>query len=107
VQDVPLENYPHLLKSNYANRLLYVFSLCFVKLSILVFYLRIDHRKWTRMSIHFLMFTVIGLTISTACICIFECYPPSLFWDMSGLNRHKCMDPKQRQTFFETNGIIK
>lgn len=60
-----------------------------------------------RWAVYFLIFTVIGLTVSTACICVFECRPPSLFWDVSGLNADKCMDPGQRQTFFEANGIIK
>lgn len=109
VDAIPLEDYPPLLKSNYATRLLYALALCFVKMSILVFYLRIDHRKWTRWAIYFLMFTVIGLTIATACILIFECWPVALFWDVDGQAQSpdKCMDPVQRQIFYEANGIIK
>lgn len=105
--DIPVENYEYLLKSNYANRLLYVVALCFVKLSILVFYLRVDHRKYTRWAIYFLMFTVIGLSIATALICIFECWPPALYWDVANLPHEKCMPASQRQVFFEANGIIK
>ncbi|KAK4164572.1 hypothetical protein QBC43DRAFT_48544 [Cladorrhinum sp. PSN259] len=112
--DRPLEewllNYPGLFQSNYANRLLYVLALCFVKMSLLVFYLRVDPRNLTRYAIYFLMFTVIGLTVATVLICIFECWPPALYWDvpaqLSGLAAEKCMNPASRQTFFEANGII-
>jgi len=37
--------------------------------------MRVDYRKYTRWAIYFLMFTVVGLTVSTALICIFECWP--------------------------------
>lgn len=78
-------------------------------MSILVFYMRIDHRRWTRWAIYFLMFTVVGLTIASACILIFECWPVALFWDVAGQAQSpdKCMDPAQRQIFYEANGIIK
>ena len=96
-----------LLKSNYATRLLYVFALFFVKLSILVFYTRIDHRQWTRWVIYILMFSVVGLSIATACILTFDCWPPHLFWDVSGLHLDQCMAPAARQSFYEANGVIK
>ncbi|KAK4186371.1 hypothetical protein QBC35DRAFT_387350 [Podospora australis] len=108
--ELSLENYPGLFKSNYANRLLYVFAMGFVKVSLLVFYLRVDPRKWMRYTIWFIMFTVIGLTVATALICIFECWPPATYWDvaaqLSGEAASKCMDISRRQTFFEANGII-
>lgn len=108
--ELSLENYPGLFQSNYANRLLYVFALGFVKTSLLVFYLRVDPRKWMRYTVWFIMFTIIGLTVATALICIFECWPPALYWDvpaqLSGAAAAKCMDIHRRQTFFEANGII-
>ena len=109
VDAIPEENMDPLLKANYATRLLYVFALFFVKMSILVFYLRIDHRRWTRWTIYFLMFTVVGLSIATACILAFECWPPSLFWNVVEAAAHpeKCMNPANRQVFYEANGIIK
>ncbi|KAK4462751.1 hypothetical protein QBC42DRAFT_326481 [Cladorrhinum samala] len=109
-QEEWLANYPGLFQSNYANRLLYVVAMCLVKTSLLVFYLRVDPRKWTKYAIYFLIFTVIGLSVATALICIFECWPPRLYWDvtaqLTGATVGKCMDPKSRQTFFEANGII-
>ncbi|KAH9992558.1 hypothetical protein F4779DRAFT_637529, partial [Xylariaceae sp. FL0662B] len=106
VQDIPLENYEALLKSNFANRFAYVIALGFVKLSLLFFYRRIDPRKWIQWTIYFIMFTVIGLTISTALICIWNCTPPSKYWDVTGQQAGRCMPNSSRQTFFETNGII-
>lgn len=90
--------------------MLYVFALCFVKMSILVFYLRIDHRKWTRWVIYFIMFIVIGVSIASACILVFECWPPSRFWDVTITPEERlevCMNPDSIQTFYEANGIIK
>ncbi|KAH8881991.1 hypothetical protein GQ53DRAFT_886317 [Thozetella sp. PMI_491] len=103
---LPLDNFVPLLQSNYANRLLYVIALMFVKLSILVFYLRIDPRRLTRYAIYFLLFTVIGLQISTVIICIFGCIPPQKYWDVTGAQPGQCMSNLARQTFFEANGII-
>lgn len=105
--DIPPENFEYLLKSNYANRLCYVVALCLVKLSILIFYLRVDPRKWTRLAVYFIMFTVIGLTISTALICAFSCWPVSLFWDVTATQEGTCMSNENRQVFFVANGIIK
>ena len=107
VDDVPVETMETLLKANYATRLLYVLALFFVKMSILVFYIRIDHRRWTRWIVYFIMFTVIGLSIATICILAFECWPPKLFWDIATEHADKCLDPAKRQTFYETNGILK
>ncbi|KAK0668448.1 hypothetical protein QBC41DRAFT_121977 [Cercophora samala] len=108
--DLNFADFPALFQSNYANRLLYVIALCLVKTSLLVFYLRVDPRKWTRYFIYFIMFTVIGLTVATVVICIFECRPPSTYWNveaqLSGAALAVCMDPAERQKFFEANGII-
>lgn len=56
-----------------------------------------------------LMFTVIGLGVSTALICIFECWPVELYWDIEGQlsGVGKCLAAANRQTFFEANGILK
>ena len=110
VDQIPLENYPALLKANWATRLLYVFAIGFVKLSILVFYLRIEHRKWTRWVVYFIMFTVIGVSVASAFVLVFECMPPAAFWDATMLPEarlEKCMHPDNMQDFYESNGIIK
>lgn len=106
---IPPENYPYLLKSNYANRFLYVLALCFVKMSLLVFYVRVDPRKVARYTVHLLMLTVVGLGTATGLLCIFECWPPQLLWDLEGqaANPGKCMAMSKRQAYFEANGILK
>lgn len=110
VDQIPVENYPALLKANWATRLLYVFAIGFVKLSILVFYLRIDRKAWTRWVVYFIMFTVIFIFIGSSCVLIFECSPPSTFWDVTlpaDVRLERCMHPDGMQLFYENNGIFK
>ena len=110
MDQIPVENYSALLKANWAARFLYVFAIGFVKLSILVFYLRLDHGKWTRWVVYFVMLTVIFIIIGSSCVNIFECSPPSLFWDAmlaADVRLEKCMHPDDMQLFYENNGIFK
>ncbi|KAK4172425.1 hypothetical protein QBC36DRAFT_294375 [Triangularia setosa] len=85
--DLNLADFPAPLQSSCANRLLYVVTLCL-----------------TRYAIYFI-FTVIRLTIATVFICVLKCQPPSAYWNveaqLSGAALAVCMDPKQRQNFFE------
>ncbi|KAK4230138.1 hypothetical protein QBC38DRAFT_357712 [Podospora fimiseda] len=105
-----LENNAGLFQSHYANRLLYVIALGLVKMSLLISYLRLGPDRWARHAIYFLMFTVIGLTLATMFVCIFECWPPSLYWklsaEFSSLAAKKCMNDTSRKIFFQANGII-
>jgi hypothetical protein len=107
--DIPPENLVPLLQANLTTRLTYVVALCLIKFSILVFYLRVDPRKWTRYAVYFLMCNVAGLSIATFFILLFVCSPPSLFWNpvAQAANPDKCMAQPRQQTFFETNGILK
>lgn len=107
VRDIPLENMTPLLKSNYATRLLYTIALGFVKTSILVFYVRLDHRKLTRWAIYFLMAFVAALSITTFFFLAFVCVPPYLFWDPEAQTAapEKCLSQPTQQMFFNLNGI--
>jgi ABC-type amino acid transport system permease subunit len=107
VKDIPPENMAPLLKSNYATRLLYTIALGFVKTSILVFYMRLDHRKYTRWAIYFLLAFVAALSITTFFFLAFVCVPPSLFWDLTGQAAapEKCLSQPTQQMFFNLNGI--
>ncbi|KAL2847171.1 hypothetical protein BJY01DRAFT_246945 [Aspergillus pseudoustus] len=104
--DIPDEDYVPMLKSIYSTRLLYVTSLLFVKVSLLIFYLRLDHRRPMKWAVYALLFVVIGLSISSFFILAFSCFPPSKFWDVAGTGDGKCMDPGQQQIFYEANGIL-
>lgn len=107
VRDIPVENMTSLLKSNYATRLLFTVALGFVKTSILVFYMRLDHRKSTRLAIHLVMAFVIALSITTFFFLAFVCVPPSLFWNPAGQAAapEKCFNQTTQQMFFNLNGI--
>lgn len=98
-----------MLKANLATRLLYVVSICFVKFSILVFYLKIDPRKPTKWAVYFLMAFVFALSITTFFVLLFVCVPPSLFWQPAEqlLHPEKCMKQSTQQVFFNVNGIMK
>jgi hypothetical protein len=96
-----------LLKANYATRLLYTVALGFVKSSILVFYMRLDPRKFMRWAIYFLLAFVAALSITTFFFLAFVCVPPSLFWDVAGQAAapEKCLSQPTQQMFFNLNGI--
>ncbi|KAF1949391.1 hypothetical protein CC80DRAFT_598979 [Byssothecium circinans] len=106
--DIPPENLTPMLKANLATRLLYVASICFVKFSILVFYLKIDPRKPTRWAVYFLMAFVFALSIVTFFVLLFVCVPPSLFWhpEQQALHPEKCMKQTTQQVFFNINGVM-
>jgi uncharacterized membrane-anchored protein YitT (DUF2179 family) len=96
-----------MLKSIYATRLLYVLSLLFVKISLLIFYLRLDHRRPLKYTVYGILFIVIGVSIASFFILAFSCYPPAKFWDVTGTAVDgKCMDPGNQQDFYEANGIL-
>ncbi|KAF2020314.1 hypothetical protein BU24DRAFT_419859 [Aaosphaeria arxii CBS 175.79] len=106
--NIPPEDFEPLLKSNLAVRLLYLAALCLVKLSILVFYLRLDHRKFTKYAIYFLIFTVCGLSAATLVILLIICMPTSLYWDVAqqALHPEKCWDLDTQQVFYNAHGIL-
>ena len=78
----------------------------FVKVSLLWFYLRLDHRRYMKCTVYSLLFIVIGLSVPSAFILAFLCSPPSKFWDLTGTAPGKCMDPVQQQLFYDANGIL-
>ncbi|KAL2785630.1 hypothetical protein BJX66DRAFT_329186 [Aspergillus keveii] len=105
--DIPDADYISMLKSIYATRLLYVLSLLFVKISLLIFYLRLDHRRPLKYTVYGILFIVIGVSIASFFILAFSCYPPAKFWDVTGTAVDgKCMDPGNQQDFYEANGIL-
>jgi hypothetical protein len=98
-----------MLKANLATRLLYVAGICLVKLSILVFYHKLDPRKPTRLIVYFLMAFVFALNVVTFFVLLFVCTPPSMFWNPAAQAAHpeKCMKQSTQQIFFNINGVMK
>ncbi|KAK6838081.1 hypothetical protein PG995_012375 [Apiospora arundinis] len=106
IQDItPAEMVP-MLQSIYSTRLLYVVAMFFVKQSLLVFYLRLDHRRVMRWTVYGLMFVVAGLNIASGVVLAISCFPPALFWDVEGVVDGECMAPGAQQAFYDANGVL-
>lgn len=78
----------------------------FVKLSLLWFYLRLDHRRYMRWSVYGIMLVVFGLSIGSTFFTIFSCSPPSKFWDMTGTVKGHCSSAHSIQVYYDANGIL-
>ncbi|OQE03124.1 hypothetical protein PENVUL_c035G06518 [Penicillium vulpinum] len=100
------EDYVPMLKSIYSTRLLYVIGIMFVKLSLLWFYLRLDQHGYMKWAVYALTFVVLGLSIASALVLAFSCFPPAKFWDLTGTVPGNCMSATSQQTFYEANGVL-
>ncbi|PWY73406.1 hypothetical protein BO83DRAFT_398825 [Aspergillus eucalypticola CBS 122712] len=88
----------------WATRLLYVLGLCFIKLSLLWFYLRLETRRFMLWLVYSVIFIVLGVSISSFFVDTISCIPPSKFWN-SAKSGH-CMSTASQQKFYEVNGIL-
>lgn len=94
-----------MMQAIYSTRLLYVLAMWFVKMSLLVFYLRLDTRRSMRWTVYGLIFVVTGFSIASFIILAVSCFPPALFWDQTV--EGDCMAPAAQQAFYDANGVIK
>ncbi|KAJ5970362.1 uncharacterized protein N7479_000280 [Penicillium vulpinum] len=106
VGEIADEDYVPMLKSIYSTRLLYVIGIMFVKLSLLWFYLRLDQHGYMKWAVYALTFVVLGLSIASALVLAFSCFPPAKFWDLTGTVPGNCMSATSQQTFYEANGVL-
>ncbi|KAI0475045.1 hypothetical protein GGR56DRAFT_675211 [Xylariaceae sp. FL0804] len=104
--DIPPGNTTQMLQAVYATRLLYVVAIMFVKLSLLVFYLRLDRRPCMRYAVYALVLAVLGFSAASFFILTFTCYPPSMFWDVTGTVKGSCISPDSQQAFYDANGVL-
>ena len=104
--DPPVPSLTDSRQAIYATRLLYIIGMGFVKMSLLWFYLRLDHRKLMKWAVYFSMFFTIGLTVSSVFVTVLSCIPPSKFWDPTGKKPGHCISPEQQQIFYEANGAL-
>ncbi|PYH64418.1 uncharacterized protein BO88DRAFT_429486 [Aspergillus vadensis CBS 113365] len=88
----------------WATRLLYVLGLCFIKLSLLWFYLRLETRRFMQWLVYSVIFIVLGVSISSFFVDTISCIPPSKFWNSSKSGH--CMSTASQQKFYEVNGIL-
>ncbi|KAI0003521.1 hypothetical protein F4779DRAFT_96242 [Xylariaceae sp. FL0662B] len=101
-----LEEMTQMLQAVYSTRLLYIIAIMFVKVSLLVFYLRLDQRPLMRNTVYFLIFVVVGFSIASFFILAFSCYPPAMFWDITGTVKGKCISADSQQHFYDVNGFL-
>ncbi|KAF9891192.1 hypothetical protein FE257_004756 [Aspergillus nanangensis] len=107
IEDIPEIHLSPMLKvAIYSTRLIYVVAMLFVKMSLLWFYLRLDQRRCMKWSVYALMFMVIGLSVSSFFVLAFSCYPPAMFWDITGEVEGTCMAMGAQQAFYDANGIL-
>ncbi|KAK8091495.1 hypothetical protein PG997_001856 [Apiospora hydei] len=106
VADIPPTDMVPMLQSIYSTRLLYCVAMFFVKQSLLVFYLRLDHRRVMRWTVYGLMFVVAALNIASGVVLAISCFPPALFWDIEGVVDGECMAPGAQQAFYDANGYL-
>lgn len=100
---------PNKAQSFWISRVFYAFALMLVKIALLLFYLRLDHRPRMRWIVFGLMAVVIATGIAHAGISIFECSPPAVFWTFGGNFRifgEQCMTAATQQKFWDATGAI-
>ena len=84
-----------------ASVVIYVPAVSLTKVSILIFYLRINPTSKFRYQVFFVLFFTIGSLIALCFALIFECHPIAKFWDP--LIEGKCVDVAG---LYLANGIL-
>jgi len=77
---VPFDNITAILKVYYFDEDLYLTCLPLVKISMLLFYLRIFPQKWFRISCFVTMGACAGYAIAFLLVSVFQCRPISFAW---------------------------
>jgi len=82
--DIPLSMFnPSFLQSVIAYAILYQTSICFIKLSILLFYLRLSPYRIFQVVVYILIILTISYTIVLIFQIIFRCHPIAKGWDIT------------------------
>lgn len=90
---VPFDNITAILKIYYFDEDLYLTALPLVKISILIFYLRIFPQTWFRYACFATMTACVGYGIAFLLVSVFQCQPIALAWDhWDGEHLGKCND---------------
>ncbi|ROV92972.1 hypothetical protein VMCG_08978 [Cytospora schulzeri] len=105
VADIPPQNLRPMLQSIYSTRLLYILGMSFVKVALLVFYLRLDPRRPMRLGLYIFTGVIVVFNIISFFILAFSCSPPAMFWG-DVVAGGKCMKAKSLLDFYNVNGIL-
>ncbi|KAL4947588.1 hypothetical protein BDW69DRAFT_111198 [Aspergillus filifer] len=98
--DVPISHLsPHFLKLNVVAAIIYCAGTGFLKVSVLLFYMRIFPSKNFHLAVWALVFIAAAYNIASVLANVFSCNPIEKSWDMS-ITTGYCMD---RPTFYFAN----
>ena len=90
---VPFENITKILKVYYFDEDLYLTCLPLVKISMLLFYLRIFPQRWFRIACFVTMAACVGYAIAFLLVSVFQCRPIPMAWEnWHGEMRGVCND---------------
>ncbi|KAH6706333.1 hypothetical protein BKA61DRAFT_558837 [Leptodontidium sp. MPI-SDFR-AT-0119] len=82
--NIPLTTFsPYYLRINLASTIIYCLSILFIKLSILLLYLRISPDKKFRAAVYLVIVVVVGYNLGSAFVNLFSCTPIAKSWDLS------------------------
>lgn len=99
--DIPLDKFLTYEKWGAASVVIYVPAVALAKVSILIFYLRINPASSFRYQVFFVLFVTVGYMIAICLALIFECHPIPKFWDP--FVEGKCVHV---QDLYLANGIL-
>ncbi|PVH68619.1 hypothetical protein DL98DRAFT_375249, partial [Cadophora sp. DSE1049] len=82
--NLPLTTFsPYYLRINLASTIIYCLSILFIKLSILLLYLRISPDRKFRTAVYSVIVVVVGYNLGSAFTNVFSCTPIARSWDLS------------------------
>jgi hypothetical protein len=100
---VPFHDITRILKIYYFDEDLYLTCLPMVKISILLFYLRIFPAKWFRNAVFVAIGCCAGYAIAFLLVSVFQCRPIDLaWWRWDGEHAGSCNDINVRKTMGRT-----
>ncbi|KAI1096452.1 hypothetical protein F5B19DRAFT_147474 [Rostrohypoxylon terebratum] len=78
--EVPLENYPMILKMRYAGEIVYITTSLLIKFTVGIFLLRICSQTWQKTVIWSVLFVCLVYSVFFNFMAIFQCRPVQYYW---------------------------
>ena len=73
----------------------YVISICLLKMSVLLLYVRLSPATWFRIPVYFMMFVVVGFNFANLIALFASCSPLDKSWDLKITTGH-CFNRAQQ-----------
>ncbi|KAI0887404.1 uncharacterized protein GGS22DRAFT_186236 [Annulohypoxylon maeteangense] len=80
ISQVPLQNYPTILKMRYAGEIVYIMTSLLIKFTVGIFLLRICSLAWQRTAIWTALFVCLVYSVFFTFMAIFQCRPVPYYW---------------------------